>query len=342
MQTTRLVQHLLAIFVSFAVPQVVMASQLAGVFSAGKDDQIAPVISTLAIQPGGALLAAGGDDHFVRLWDAKTHHASTTLRGHSDWVRAAAFTPDGNKLVTAGDDGRVIVWDLTQQMKKTHLLHLRKPIRSLKVSPDGKSVVAVGFKSGVHIVDIATGLDHREVQPHPQYLQDVAISPNGELLALGAVDGSIHLHRWSDGKHLQSLPAHRLRVHCLTFTKFGDRLVSTGDDRIVQIWNLETLRAERQIPTPGCKPVSVVTTETGHIIIGGTDNSIRIFDAQTGSYLGQLRGHTGTVAALATHGQHLFSSGYDTAIRHWVLDSHISKQPLLGGEARRPNNDKKR
>ena len=54
-----------------------------------------PVVTALAIHPGGGQLALGGDDHLVRIWDLREKRQTRVLAGHSDWVRTVSFSPSG-------------------------------------------------------------------------------------------------------------------------------------------------------------------------------------------------------------------------------------------------------
>jgi WD40 repeat protein len=65
----------------------------------------------LAYGPGGRL-ASAGDDGVVRLWDAAGREL-LTLRGHTEAVRAVAFSRDGRRLASGGDDRTIKVWDAT-------------------------------------------------------------------------------------------------------------------------------------------------------------------------------------------------------------------------------------
>ncbi len=58
---------------------------------------------------GGALLASGGADGSVRVWNADTGAHTLTLEGPAAPVRALAVLPDG-RLASGGDDGAVWLW----------------------------------------------------------------------------------------------------------------------------------------------------------------------------------------------------------------------------------------
>ncbi|KAF2681096.1 hypothetical protein K458DRAFT_392324, partial [Lentithecium fluviatile CBS 122367] len=58
----------------------------------------------VAFSRDGKLVASASDDKTVRLWDAETGAHRSTLEGHSDWVRAVAFSPDGKHIRTDRGD----------------------------------------------------------------------------------------------------------------------------------------------------------------------------------------------------------------------------------------------
>ena len=67
-------------------------------------------VTSLAFSPDGKVLASGGQDPEVRLWDTTSGKELRKLEGHSGLVRALGFAPDGKTLASAGQDGVVRLW----------------------------------------------------------------------------------------------------------------------------------------------------------------------------------------------------------------------------------------
>jgi WD40 repeat protein len=62
----------------------------------------------------GGILASGGDDQTVRLWDMSEGKCLKTLVGHANWVMSVAWSPDGKILASGGDDQTVRLWDVNK------------------------------------------------------------------------------------------------------------------------------------------------------------------------------------------------------------------------------------
>jgi hypothetical protein len=67
----------------------------------------------LAFNGNGTLLASGGADNLVKLWDT-TSWTSQTYRDHTAWVRSVVFEPAGKWLASASGDGDVRTWRSTK------------------------------------------------------------------------------------------------------------------------------------------------------------------------------------------------------------------------------------
>jgi WD40 repeat protein len=71
------------------------------------------IVMSLTFHPAGAILASGGYDGTVRLWNTTTGQAiGSPLAGHSGTVTSVAFGPDGSTLASGSEDTSVAIWDL--------------------------------------------------------------------------------------------------------------------------------------------------------------------------------------------------------------------------------------
>jgi hypothetical protein len=74
-----------------------------------------PDPNPVAFSPDGGLVATGGKDNVIVLWEAATGGEVRVFRGHAGPVRSLAFAPDGRRLVSGGSDTTGLVWSLTPE-----------------------------------------------------------------------------------------------------------------------------------------------------------------------------------------------------------------------------------
>ena len=67
----------------------------------------------MAFAPGGRLVATGGADETVRLWDVPSGREWACLRCPGVRPGALAFSADGRALAAGGIEPEVRVWDVS-------------------------------------------------------------------------------------------------------------------------------------------------------------------------------------------------------------------------------------
>lgn len=286
---------------------------------ADADTGKSPVITAARIQPGGKLVAVTGDNHIVYLLDRGTGRFSHQLEQHEDWVRAARFSPDGKLLATAGNDRQVLIWDMDDLAVARKIAGHPAAIVDLAFSPDGKWLATAGFENRVRVYEVASGRMERELTLVDEDLRSVAFSPDGAKLAVGGRTGSIEVFETAGWSRTAIHPVHSRRIRELTFLS-ATVIASCSDEQIVRILDLDRPEAVRDLPNHGGKLFALCRLGNDLLATGGSDNTVYVWNAESGELVRRLEGHTGTVSSLDSQDGILLSGGYDTRIRFWVTE----------------------
>lgn len=114
-------------------------------------------VACLSADPSAVLLASGGNDTDIVVWDLVAERGVCRLRGHKDAVTAVRFLPTGPSDVTgalaaggravrllasSSKDALVKVWDLALQCCVQTIVGHRAEVWSLAVSPNGCRLVS--------------------------------------------------------------------------------------------------------------------------------------------------------------------------------------------------------
>jgi WD40 repeat protein len=200
--------------------------------------------TTVAFDATGRLLASGGDDGSVFLWNVREHRASGEpfVTRPSSGVRSIAFRPGGDTLAIATVDGRIILWDVgTRQTTETLEGHDAE-VTSVAFTPDGQTLASAGSDGSLLLWDIETGRVERVVVRSGDPVNDVSITPDGETLA-AAIGNSVVLWDVDSGQQLgEALAGGQDQVVNVQFSPDG-RFLGWGSfsiaptDDLVVLWN---------------------------------------------------------------------------------------------------------
>ncbi|MBE8986825.1 serine/threonine-protein kinase [Nostoc sp. LEGE 12450] len=249
-------------------------------------------VNALAISPDDYTLASASDDKIVKLWDLNTQKILASLSGHSQAVKSVAFSPDGQILATASDDKTIKLWQ----------------VETLK-----EICILLG---------------------HSHAVKSVAFSPDGQILASGSWDKTIKLWDINTGTEICTITGHQLQVNSVAFSPQGQLLASASYDRTIRLWQIEG--SQREIQNRPC--YSLLSTLSGHawavltvafspdgqiLATGSDDNTIKLWEVNTGQLICTLVGHSWSVVAVAftADGETLLSASCDKTVKLWRVST---------------------
>lgn len=110
-----------------------------------KTDTDSAYANQAVVVPNRNIIASGGRDRQVTIYNLSQGKVVARLRGHSHWVRGVAASPDGRWLASGGRDHKLILWDTDSWEKKAVFGGDAGMISSLYLSSQNNLVIESGY-----------------------------------------------------------------------------------------------------------------------------------------------------------------------------------------------------
>jgi WD40 repeat protein len=199
----------------------------------------------VAFRPDGRLLASGGGDRTVRLWDVESGQEVRRLEGHEFSINRVAFSPNGQLLVSE-DYKTVRSWNVADGCEVQRLERQKDEMEILAVSADGGLLASRGADKTVRLWEATSGNERQHLSGHVGEVRSAAFSPDGQTIATGGYDKTVRLWEVASGREMQRLEGHADTVTCVAFSPDGRLLASASNDQTIRLWQLGFLsQAER-------------------------------------------------------------------------------------------------
>ena len=232
-------------------------------------------VLAVAVSGDSDLVASGGRDKIVRIWDPKNNKEIDSFVGHRNDITGMEFQKNSNTLFTCSLDRTLKIWSVAEGAYVDTLFGHQTGVHDVDSVPSGKErAVSVGLDRTARVWKIpeASQLVYRGQATNLSL--DCIKCVNDSWFLTGGQDGSISL--WNAGRKkpvetVENAHGEGNWIASLAVLRNSDLAASGSGDGFVRLWRVR------------CKPGDRGITEIGSIPIAGFVNGLEF--APTGRFL---------------------------------------------------------
>jgi len=302
----------------------------------------------LQISADGQVLVAVGNDQ-VTVYHVSAHDSSgkpptvieAWARGHF-WPTACALSRDGRQLAYRSRQGELLLRDLSSNATTTMPTDGLAPECLAFSSDSSQTIIAIGDPQGqirlldwksARVVRVCEDPSDTSSQPPAtrqrssqsltrQTLVRLQFSPDGAWLAAANPDGWVRIWDSRTGELVREWE-HDRTMRDVAFSPDGS-LVAACHSRQpydIYLYSLATGRLEGRLTGHEGQVYAVRFLDNVRLVSSSRDNTIRVWNVESGRSSRTIRGHSHYVPGLATNpgGTYLYSASDDGEIRRWAL-----------------------
>ncbi|MEM6980476.1 MAG: serine/threonine-protein kinase, partial [Planctomycetota bacterium] len=296
--------------------------------------------------PDDSMIATVGRDKTVRIWDVASGKQLLVIRvPYRQRLHPVALSPDGSLVAwSRGDDGGIEIRKTSngniifESLSRNTFKGNDTPV---EFSPDG-SLLAVGGFGEVLLLDPQTGDDLGSLHGTRAKSYGFDFSPDGKRLVVGSEDGMVRVFDVDRRRLLTTMTGHKVGasygVIAVAFDGSGDRIVSSGFNGVVKVWDawngdrreaIDDARSDAEGPRPS-QSVDFVATmpeatqrlrfaDDGSVLLAaGSGDTAAMIDPNNGDVIRKWKDLPGNQGAIDYHASsHRMVVGGGSILDRW-------------------------
>jgi WD40 repeat protein len=257
----------------------------------------AHVVRTVAFSPDSKLLASGGGDARLVVWDVAG--GKQLWKAENCASDTAVFLGDG-KQVAAGAGKEIRLFDAATGQAGMTLLGHGDAVYKLAASSDGKLLASTSFDRTVRVWDALTGKESKQFPIAEGHGMNPSFSRGGDLLTSGTSTGAVYLWDLTAGKEHWRTSAGNEAAGSVAFSPDSSEVLCIRYD--FRVLEAATGKERRRFELPAMKHHLAPAPDGKTVAAIGRDAELVLIDVLKGQFLGRLDGHAQRVRSLAWFG----------------------------------------
>jgi WD40 repeat protein len=287
------------------------------------------LVSSVAFNKAGNLLASGSYDKSVKLWDYPSGKVLQTLN-HGAAVYTVAFNVDGNVVASGAQDNIIKLWNPQDGKSIQELKGHTGIVTSIAYSPDGVLLASGSADKSVRLWETkGQAKELKNLGSHKESVYSVAFSPNGEYLASGSFDGAVKVWDVKGQKEIKQFLAEPLKLAFLEEKKEDKKEPKKeekkDEKKKVEAKKDDKKQAKKEEPKEIRDNVTGVafTPDNKYVLSVGFDKMLRVWDIADGKEIKALGPipHWTNGLSVSRDGKNVAVAGYGGSLHAWEIGS---------------------
>ncbi|XP_062910764.1 autophagy-related protein 16-like [Mobula hypostoma] len=260
-------------------------------------------VNTVKFSPSSKILATGGSDRIVKLWDivGGTLQNRKTLEGSNDGVTSIDFDPSGLQLLAGSYDNSARLWSLRDcELKHTLSGHSAK-VTAAKFRCFYREVVTGSHDRTIKIWDLNKEACVKSLSV-PSRCSDVVCSDYS--IISGHFDKNVRLWDSRSGVQTDAIVLQG-KVTSLDINQDRTQLLGCSRDDLLSVVDLRMNRVMKELRSEGFKcgadwTKAIFSPDGCYAVVGSSDGTLHIWDVHTGDVKAALSGeHRSSINAVS-------------------------------------------
>jgi WD40 repeat protein len=259
-------------------------------------------VRCLAFSPVGRLLASGGVEKHVRLWDVTTGQTRDVLKGARTYVHAVAFSPDGQVLAFAGGDLHLVHLGTGQAARSSK--EDFQTVGDVDYASDGKTLATASRQLGGANTVIAGEVQLWNISAEVAKLAipGTLSERGGRFSGVWLSVQTVALQTYLGGRDPYYVPVFGRTsgpgVWSVAFAPDGRSLAVGTDTGGIFLWDLTSEHLLWRLRMSAAA-LRLAFTSDGQLLAATEGTKVRVWELATGQAVSTLRGHGKRVTSLA-------------------------------------------